>query len=215
MPEQEQPDSQEGTPGAEGTGDWQKRYTDLQSEYTRSQQENAQLRQYREWTDALKGEDEQAAADAARNLGLSFNDQVEDDGDPFSAYEQRLARIEQSLNSRDQKETQRAQEEKDLEALDAGLGAFEQRMGRKLEKQEVQLLVSHAVVNRDENGLPGITAAIDLYDQIDRTGQSRWVNTKRVPVPSQGIEGEEAPALDSHAERVASMVAQFNANTSR
>jgi hypothetical protein len=116
------------------------------------------------------------------------------------------------LNERSQKESQAAQEERDLETLDAGLGAFEQRIGRKLEKQEVQLLVSHAVVNRDDDGLPGINSAIDLYDQIDRTGQTRWVNTKRVNTPAQGVEGEEAPALDSHADRVASMVAKFHAN---
>jgi hypothetical protein len=209
---QDEPDSI-GTPGAEGTSDWQKRYSDLQSEYTRSQQENAQLRQYREYADALKGDDEQAALAAAEALGLSFDEEDDgDSGDAFAEYEKRIAKLEESLSSRDQKEQRAAQEERDLEALDAGLGQFEQRIGRKLEQGEVQLLVSHAVVNRGEDGLPGISSAIDLYDGIDRGSQKRWVNTKRVPVPSEGVEGEEAPALESHAERVATMVAKFNAN---
>jgi hypothetical protein len=212
VPEQETPDSLQGTPGADDTSDWQKRYTDLQSEYTRSQQENSQLRQYREWADALKGDDEQAALAAAEALGLSYDEPADDGSDPFAAYEKRIEKLERLEQQREQKLTQSAQEEKDLETLDAGLGAFEKRIGRKLEEQEVKLLVSHAVVNRDDDGLPGINSAVDLYDQIDRTGQTRWVNTKRVNTPAQGVEGEETPALDSHAERVASMLANFHAN---
>lgn len=211
---EETPDSREGTPGADTHDDWQKRYTDLQSEYTRSQQENATLRQYQKWADALQGDDPQAAQEAADNLGLSFVADNENDeyADPYEQLTHRLERLEQNLGSREQQEQQAQREAMDLEVLDRGLGAFEQRIGRKLEQGEVQLLVSHAVVNRDENGAPGIESAIDLYDQIDRSGQTRWVNTKRVSVPSTGQEGEETPALDSHAERVASMVAKFQAN---
>lgn len=212
MPEQDTSDSHQGTPDADATIDWQQRYREEQAMINRLTEENKTLRQYQEWADALKGDDEQAALAAAEALGLSYDDPSDDGSDPFAAYEKRIEKLEKSLNERAQKESQSAQEERDLETLDAGLGAFEQRIGRKLEKQEVQLLVSHAVVNRDDDGLPGINSAIDLYDQIDRTGQTRWVNTKRVNTPAQGVEGEEAPALDSHADRVASMVAKFHAN---
>jgi hypothetical protein len=210
---EETPDSQQGTPGADASGDWQKRYTDLQSEYTRSQQENTKLRQYQQWADALQGDDPQAAQEAADNLGLSFvNDDDTKYDDPIQQLANKVEQLERNLGSREQQEQQAAREAQDLEVLDRGLGSFEQRIGRKLEQGEVQLLVSHAVVNRDENGAPGIDAAIGLYDGLDKNSQSRWVNTKRVSVPSVGQEGEEAPALDTHAERVADMTAKFLAN---
>ena len=209
---EETPDSQAGTPGADAGSDWQKRYTDLQSEYTRSQQENAQLRQYQQYADALQGTDEQAAREAAEALGLTFAEDDAGGDDPYERLERKYEELERKFGSREQQEQQQAREAQELEVIDRGLGAYEQRLGRKLEQNEVTLLVGQAVVNRDENGAPGIDAAIDLYDGLDRSSQSRWQNTKRVSVPSVGQEGEETPALDSHAERVASMVAKFQAN---
>jgi hypothetical protein len=208
---------QEGTPEADAGTDWQKRYTDLQAEYTKTSQEASELRQYQELVNALSSDDPQLAAQAADALGLSFVGEEDDAepamADPMSALEQRLAGIEQYLGTRTEQETLQEMQSQDADYIDAALTGLETRIGRELTQPEVELLVSHSLVNRTNDGHPGIESAISLYDEVDSTAQDRWVRTKRVSTPSVGQEGQEQePGLPSHAERVANMVEKFQAN---
>jgi hypothetical protein len=102
----------EGTPGTaeqETTQqeiDWQNRYQHLQPEYTRSQQENAQLREQIEHAHALlSSEDPDTRRAAAEALGYEFQEEQPDpdpNEDPLSHLDERLGRIEQSLSAREQ-----------------------------------------------------------------------------------------------------------------
>lgn len=191
--------------------DWQKRYTDLQAEYTRSSKEAAELRQYRELVDNVQSDDPEVQAKAAEALGLVFEESGQQD--PQSALEARLAKLETQIGSKDEQEQIERLQEQDANYMDAALEGFETSLGRELTKHEVELLVGNALINRTEEGQPGIEQAIDLYKEIDGTAQSRWASTKRVSTPSEGREGTEKQDLDeSHSARVARMMQKFELN---
>lgn len=200
-------DSQEETP------DWEQRYKDLQSTYTKTSQEAAELRQYQELVDAIQSDDPERQAQAADALGLSFVGDGQQEVDPTSALEQRLARLEQNLGSKDEAEQMERLQEQDADYMDTALEGYEKTLGRELTKDEVELLVGHALINRTDDGNPGIETAINLYDGIDKSAQSRWASTKRVSTPSQGSEGTVKEDLDeSHSARVARMMQKMQLN---
>lgn len=210
--------SNQGTPDNTESQDtdWQKRYTDLQASFTKASQEAAELRQYRELVDALQGDDPEASAYAAEQLGLAFIEEENSsttNTNPQSALEQRLERIENWLGSQNEQEALDKLQQEDAEYMDTALEGLETRLGRDLTRPEVELLVSNALVNRDDNGNPGIEAAIALYDEIDGSRQQQWARSKRVSTPAQGQEGTQMPDLDEgHSARVAAMIQRFNLN---
>lgn len=207
----------EGTPGnpdsQEEAVDWQKRYTDLQSQYTRTSQEAAELRQYQQLVEAVQSDDPEAQAAAAEALGLAF---VGQETDPQTALEQRLAKLETQIGSQTEQQQLERLQEQDADYMDAALEGFETKLGRELTKDEVELLVGHALINRTEEGQPGIETAIGLYEGIDSSAQSRWASSKRVTTPTQGREGTEKQDLEeSHSARVAHMMQRFDYNNRR
>lgn len=192
--------------------DWQKRYTDLQAAHTKASQEAAELRQYREMVDNLQGDDPELSAQAAQALGLSFVEE-ETNTDPMSALDQRLARIENWLGTQNEQEALEQLQQEDSEYMDAALEGLETQLGRELTREEVELLVGNALVNRTDEGHPGIEQAIQLYTTIENTAQSRWGRSKRVSTPTDGREGEDRPNLDEgHSERVANMIQKYQNN---
>lgn len=208
--------SDQGTPDhsdSQEEPDWQKRYTDLQSKYTTTSQEAAELRQYRELVDAVQSDDPEAQARAAEALGLQFVPETQETVSSDQALEERLARIEGRLGSQDEAEAMETLQTEDADYMDTALEGFESSLGRELTKDEVELLVGHALINRTDEGQPGIESAINLYKGIDTSAQSRWASTKRVTTPSQGQEGTEKADLDeSHSARVSRMMERFELN---
>lgn len=202
----------EGTPERTPPEDsnWEQRYKDLQSTYTKTAQEAAELRQYEELVKNVQSDNPELQAQAAEALGLSF---VGENQDPQTALEERLARLESTLGNRDEQEQLERLQEQDADFMDTALEGFETSLGRELTKDEVELLVGHALINRTEEGSPGIDTAIDLYKKIDGSAQSRWASTKRVTTPTEGREGTEKADLDeSHSARVARMMQRFDLN---
>lgn len=205
-----------GTPGNEPdsqeTTDWQKRYTDLQATFTQTSQEAAQNRQYRELVEQLQSDNPEEAAHAAEQLGIAFvqeNDSTPDD--PQAALEQRLERIENWLGSQNEQEAFDKMQEEDSEFMDKALEGLETQLQRELSRDEVELLVGAALVNRTEDGMPGIADAIQKYTNIDNARQQNWAKSKRVSTPSQGQEGNTLPNLEeNHSQRVAAMVEKYN-----
>lgn len=208
-----------GTPDnsdSQDSTDWQKRYTDLQATFTQTSQEASELRQYRELVEQLQDDNPEVAAHAAEQLGLSYvNDDntPTDNDDPQAALMQRLERIENWLGSQNEQEALEAMQEEDSGLMDSALGNLETQLGRELTREEVELMVGNALVNRTEEGLPGIEEAIRLYTAIENTSQQRWSKSKRVSTPTQGREGEELPNLDeNHSARVAAMVQRYQSD---
>lgn len=199
-----------GTPDSPEDSNWEQRYKDLQSTYTKTAQEAAELRQYEELVKNVQSDDPQVQAQAAEALGLSF---IGEETDPQTALEERLARLESTLSNRDESEQLERLQEQDADFMDTALEGFETQLGRELTKDEVELLVGHALINRTEEGTPGIDTAIELYKNIDGSAQSRWASTKRVNTPVEGREGKETADLDeSHSARVARMMQKFELN---
>lgn len=209
--------SNTGTPDnsdSQDNTDWQKRYTDIQSQLTPVQQENAELRQYRNLVEQLQDDDPEVSAQAAEALGLTFvDDSFTTEEDPQAALEQRLERIENWLGTQNEQEALEKLQEEDSDYMDKALEGLETQLGRELERDEVELLVGNALVNRTEDGLPGIEQSIKLYTGIDARRQQNWARSKRVSTPAEGQEGTELPNLDeSHSDRVAAMVQKYQQN---
>lgn len=209
-------DEVQGTPDNSDSQDtdWQKRYNDLQSTFTKTSQEAAELRQYRENVENLQSDDPELAAQAAEALGLTF---VQEDSstssDPIEAVAQRLERIENWLGSQNEQEALEQLQQEDSEYMDKALEGLETQLGRELDREEVELLVGNALVNRTEEGHPGIEQAIKLYTDIDKRRQQNWSKSKRVSTPSDGQEGEPLPDLnEGHSARVQAMVQKYTAN---
>jgi hypothetical protein len=98
-------------PAAEQVGepdvDWQKRYLDTQAEYSRSQQENAEMRRQQELYDLLvSSEDADTRRQVAEQLGYALDEEQPefDEENPWSTYDSRLDRIEAALTQRQQDE---------------------------------------------------------------------------------------------------------------
>lgn len=212
----EMADEPMGTPGTEPDSqdtDWQKRYTDLQSTFTKTTQEASELRQYRDLVQQLQDDNPEVAAQAAEQLGLSFVNDDKTPADPQAVLEQRLERIENWLGSQNEQEALDQMQQEDSEYMDSALEKLETQLGRELDRDEVELLVGNALVNRSEDGMPGIEQAIEKYTNIENRRQQNWAKSKRVSTPSQGSEGEPIPNLEEgHSDRVAAMVQKYNSN---
>lgn len=210
-----QPDSPEGgTPETQDT-DWEKRYKDLQSEYTQTSQQAGELQQV---VDAFQSDDPQARNAAAEYLGISL---VDEQGAPQEAPDEALARrleaVESFLASGQEERAAEEMQAHDVDQINEALSGFETRTGSELTDEEVQLLASHAILNRTEDGVPGIGEALQLYENAETARQTRaqsdWAKSKRVSTPAVGQEGDETPSPDeSHPDRVARMVERLQAN---
>jgi hypothetical protein len=131
----------------------------------------------------------------------------------MAALDQRLERIENWLGSQNEQEALDQMQQEDSEYMDTALEKLETQLGRELERDEVELLVGNALVNRTEDGMPGIEQAITLYTNIDNRRQQDWAKSKRVSTPTQGREGEELPNLEEgHSARVQAMIQRYQAN---
>lgn len=208
--------SDQGTPpegdSTQETVDWEQRYKDLQSTYTKTSQEAAELRQYQQLVDNMQSDDPEVQAQAAEALGIQFVDGGQDKSQDQILLE-RLERLESRFGNMDEQEQMERLQSQDADFMDTALEGFETQLGRELDKDEVELLVGHALINRTDDGNPGIEQAIGLYKNIDNSRQSKWASSKRVTTPTQGQEGTEKQDLDeSHSARVAHMMARFQAN---
>lgn len=198
----------EGTPGTaeqatQAEIDWQKRYSDLQPEYTRVTQEAAEMRQRQELYDLLLSTDDpDTRQQVAEQLGYVLEQEqaesYEEDEDPLAAYDERIGRIEQSLSQREQEQADTAYAQQVRAVVDEQLDQLE------LDKDDQDWVLAYAInaLPVTEQGLPDIRQAYEVFATRETERQRNWAKTKQAPRFSpHGQPGTEAPNLDNRQER--------------
>jgi len=212
-PEDQVPDP-EGTPtGTPPEVDWEARYNSLQPEFTRVTQEAAELRQYQQFVEALSSDDQEIRSWALNQLGIEVPTENEPD-DELTALQQRLDKLEQGFQTSAQQSQVDTWNNHQIEYMENGLDAIAGELGRELTEEEVQIMSSIAVTNRDNEGMPDMLKAYDWLKKYDESQQQRWATTKKTPKPpGNGVPGEPTPDLSDPQKRVAWMVEQAEARS--
>jgi hypothetical protein len=182
--------------------DWQKRYSDLQPEYTRASQEAAELRRQTEhYQQLLTSDDPDTRRQAAEALGYQLDEpepEYDEDLDPRVA--KRLEELEQRFQ---QQSTQAQQQER--------LAELETLTERELDALKVPAddavrdwIVSRAVaLPPTEQGLPDVRAAYAEFEALINAQKKQWASTKRThQFSAVGTEGTQTPDLDKRQDRV-------------
>lgn len=178
------PDPQQGTPEDASTVDWQKRYSDLQPEYTRATQEASELRQYQEAMEALQNDPEAQKAFFAELVDTygvdALNEWLPDDeepesDDPLSAFDSRLQAIEHAESQREAS-AQAAQ----LEAqLNTEIDTLSQAEGVKFTADERELLLDTTVTAMlQTNQAPDVKGAYQRLNAAYKANQERYLASK-------------------------------------
>lgn len=171
----------------EPSTNWEKRYTDLQPEYTRASQEAAKYR-------GLVERAQSGDPDAIRELGFELDTPEEDTSYGTDPNDERISKLEQRLEAQVTEAKQQAQ-----------LAQMEQHVERELSSLEglddkARDLVVRLAVAMDptENGMPDIKAAhAELYGFVDHN-KAQWAKTKRAPhVSPNGQAGTSTPDIAS------------------
>lgn len=177
-----------------------KDYANVQSWATKVAQEN---KEFNELRSALQDPNSPRFAEAAEYFGLEVPQQEPDEyQDP---YEQRIAQLEAKLAQSEQQAQEHAQQQQIDNALFEGLTAVQTTIGRDLAESEIDLLASYAVMNPQENGLPNVQAAWDLYHGlIDQQTAQVFKNRKSAPKPpTAGVEAGKQPDLSTFQGKLA------------
>lgn len=187
----EAPGAAESTPQ---DTDWQKRYSDLQPEYTRTTQRVSELENREQWFNVLvTAEDADTRRQAAEALGYDIPDEVEDvePAEYDDPYDELRAELNELRDWRDQT-TQSAQEQQQGELITAltseRLSAIE---GLASEDQDMVLAYAiNALPPVREPGipvpLPDVRGAFEYFQARELERQKSWASTKRAPYVSPG-----------------------------
>ena len=188
--------------GQQAEIDWQKRYVDLQPEYTRATQEAAELRRQQELYDLLLSTDDaDTRRQAAAELGYVLDEEEQSpdpDEDPYVAVDERLGRVEQTLSAQEQREADEAYAAQVRQAVDAELDTL------SLDKADQDWVLAYAInaLPITEEGLPDIRQAYDVFAARETQRQRDWAKSKRAPhISPNGQAATEAPNLDNRQER--------------
>jgi hypothetical protein len=210
----------EGTPGtaeppSEAEVDWQKRYADLQPEYTRTTQELSELRRERELYDMLiSTDDPDTRREVAQQLGyvLEESDEPQPPGegeDPWAARDARLDRIEQAL-------TQRQQAEQDAQRAVEVRTAVDERLDQLgLAKEDQDWVLAYAInaLPATDDGMPDVGRAAQVFEERETARQKAWAKSKQAPhIAPNGQSATEVPNLDDRQQRWEYMYRRMNAN---
>jgi hypothetical protein len=204
-----------GTAQEQAEVDWQKRYNDLQPEYTRTSQEAADLRNRNQWYEiALTSEDPDTQRQALEALGYELPDpeQGEEEfepaeyDDPVEELRTRQQTLEERLNQ--EQEAMRMAEQGALirEFVDERMGQFE---GLPPKAQEWILAYAvNALPAVHEPGvpvpLPDLGQAHQAWQELQTEAQQSWAKTKRAPhVMPGGVTADQVPDRSTHEGRVA------------
>lgn len=205
-------DTGNGQPAAQSTVDWEKRYTDLQPEYTRASQEAAQFRQL---VEELRSDDPDTRLNAAQALGLELVDDTTtqtptDDEDPLASLRAEIDEIK----SQKQIEQQQRQEMERLQQVETHV---EQQLAELdgLDDADKDWIVQRAIhMDPTPEGMPDIQGAHQAYVQLINAKKQAWAGTKASPAPPSvaGTSGTQVPDLDKRSDRVAWMAEKLQAN---
>src|SRR3954469_8294832 len=209
-----------GTGTAEQQGqpevDWQKRYIDTQAEYSRGQQELAELRRQQELYDLMiSTDDPDTRRQVAERLGYQLEEEPEPEpeyDDPFEKYNERLGRIEQSLTQREQTEQDEAYAAEVRSAAAARLDTL------GLDKDDQDWVLAYAInaLPVTQEGLPDIEQAHSVFVARETERQRQWAKGKRSAphIAPNGQAATEVPNLDKRQDRVDWMLRRMQENES-
>jgi hypothetical protein len=186
------------------TSDYQKRYVDLQAEYTRSQQENSQLKHEREWAQAaLTSSDPDIQRQAFEILGIET---TEDDNDDFDGleeftdedpYDQRIRALEERLSQQTMQEQQARIDEMIVDnareqVQELGLGdASDRKLGTIF---QLAYGLPRLPARPGQPPLLDMNTAYQEYQALMDEEMKGWAKTKRAPYVSPGgLPANEVP----------------------
>lgn len=185
-------------PTAPFAPDYEKRYKDLQAEFTRRAQRDA------ERDEELLTYQEQLAA--LQRQPVPQHDDDDDDGyydDPaehpaIQAGLQRIAQIEAQLAQQREQDTLASQEAEDHAHIDGELSRIEAQLKIKIDDDKSAVIGREALANRDPlTGKPDVEGAFSLLHRILENDKKQWVEGKRsAPAPATGPGAVEVPDLD-------------------
>src|SRR5437879_2364197 len=181
---------------------FQKRYEDLRPQYDRTVSENAELRQLLE---ALSSDDPELRGLAAEALGIQLQEEEQLELDEAQQLAQRLDQLEKFFVQNQQETQTHANQEAEIDFLDAEMTALEEAGGFEFTEAEVKTLASLADRLRTDEGAPDVRAAFSLLEEAAKEVSTRQVKSKKAPQVQTGAAGE--PELDFKDEnaRVAAM----------
>lgn len=182
-------------------------YKRLQADYTRKRQADSQ--RVRELEEAV----------TRLSQALPQDDDDEDydfDDDEYVDPEDRIARLEQVLAAREEQERAAQIAELEEEYVANQIDDLETRLGREFSDQEAEILFNLATSDRfrAEDGEPGIEAAYELYEQIQKDAREKYVSSKKAPRIPTGRAAEEQYNLDTPEGRREYMAAALTAEES-
>jgi hypothetical protein len=188
--------------------DYEKRYNDLQPEYTRATQRLSELEQQQQWYElAMTTDDPDTQRQALQRLGYDVPEEVEDvepaewmdDEDPNADVRKELA----ELKAWKEQSTQQQRQEIEQQYFDSHMEREIERLGLdklKDHQQRMVLLLSGGMSVPAPPGaplqeLPNVEAAFEQWKQDMLEEQKSWASTKqRAPyVPSGGLPANEVP----------------------
>jgi hypothetical protein len=210
------PESGTGTAeqAAQAEVDWQKRYADLQPEYTRATQENAELKRQQELYDLLISSDDEATRrQVAERLGYVLEDEPSNEPDyedPLAKYDERLGRIEESMTQRQQDENDAAYAAEVRTQVDAKL----EQLGLDTGDQDWVLAYAINALPVTQEGLPDIEQAHRIFTERETERQRLWARNKRSApqIAPNGQAATEVPNLDDRQQRQEWMVRRMQEN---
>lgn len=208
------PEQAPGTAQEQPQVDWEKRYQDLQPEYTRTTQQLRELEQQKQWYElAVTSADPDTQRQALEALGYELPEEHEEPepAEYQDPYEELLARqqaLEQRIAQGDQTRQQEQEANLIREIADERLSRLE---GLAPEDQDLVLAYAvHALPPVREPGvpvpLPDVAKAFEVFQAREVERQKSWASTKRAPyVPPGGQPATEVPLPRNatHDQRVA------------
>lgn len=203
-----------GTPDATPDIDFEQRYNDLRSEFDRRNQQYAEAEQLEAVLAGEAGPEAQAQALAAFGIELEGDEEYDEFDDELDEYDPdaRIDRLESFLEEQQMAAEEEAMAEAEQEYLAEGLGILEEQEGREFSDQELETLVSIAVANPDDQGVPDLAFAHQHLNDLIQDRQSAWVQSKRSGrVPGSGVAAEKAVDLNDEEARVQWMADRIEA----
>jgi hypothetical protein len=182
-------------------------YKRLQGDYTRKRQADSQ--RVREL--------EEAVTRLSQALPQEDDDEEEDyDPDEYVDPEDRIERLERNFAA--QQEQAQAQQIAELEEeyVANQISELETTVGREFSEQEAETLFNLATSDafRAEDGEPGIEAAYELFESIQKDARDKYVSSKKAPRIPSGQAAEEQYNLDTPEGRRDFMAATLQAEES-
>lgn len=203
-----------GTPDATPDIDFEQRYNDLRSEFDRRNQQYAEAEQLEAVLAGEAGPEAQAQALAAFGIELEGDEEFDEFDDELDEYDPdaRIDRLESFLEEQQMAAEEEAMAEAEQEYLAEGLGILEEQEGREFSDQELETLVSIAVANPDDQGVPDLAFAHQHLNDLIQDRQQAWVQSKRSGrVPGSGVAAEKAVDLNDEEARVQWMADRIEA----